>query len=308
MKHLRWTIVFLVGSLAFWNLGCPEDPDDPDPTDYEVELAGENQVPSIATPATGTMDVNLDQNNVLTVEGDFTGLVSQLRDIQGSPAHIHVGEAGENGPVVFTVNVDADDDQRSGTFTLTETLTADQVQVFENNEYYLNIHTNAYPEGELRAQLDPDAPEFAGIDESWGVEMTAEAQPHDVDTDGEGWVWAILRDDNSFVASGAVQNLSSDITDIRLERGEAGEVGDTIFTMDFEERDDDVTRFWFNTELTDGQVTDLRDDLFYVTVITEDEPDGELRAQFDDDDNFFENIWENIFGDSPNEIDEAPPF
>lgn len=315
MKHLRWTVIFLVGSLALFALGCPPEDDDDndnddqmDTTEYQVELAGENEVPPVASPATGTMDVTLDDDDILTIDGTFENLVSQLTVIEGSSAHIHVAGMDETGPIVFDVDVDANDDERSGSFTLTEQLSPDQVRIFENNEYYLNIHTNAYPGGELRAQLDEEAPEFAGIEQSWGVEMTPEAQPHEVDSDAEGWLWAILRDDETFVISGAMQNLSSDITNVFLKRANDGEMGPVIFTLDREERDDEGYRFFYETELSEEQLDDLREGLFYVNVVTEDLLDGELRGQLDENGNFFQNVWEDIFGDSPTEIDEAPPF
>lgn len=307
MKKLRWMLPLFAGFLVL-STGCPTDDPDADVSDYRVELVGENQNPPVATPANGEMTVTLDENRILTIDGSFDNLVSQLRSVEGSPIHIHVGGMDENGPIVFRVDVDANDDQRSGTFSMTQQLAADQVRLFENNEYYLNIHSNAYPDGELRGQLDSNAPEFAGLDESWGVELNTADHPHNVSTDAEGWVWAILRDDDTFVISGALQNLTSDIVEVNLERGEPGETGAMIFDLTTDERDENGHRFFGETTLTGAQMDDLRDGLYYINVITIDYPDGELRGQLDDESSFFRNIWEDIFGDSPEEIDEAPPF
>src|SRR5699024_8962648 len=151
------------------------------------------------------------------IDGSFDDLVSRLKEVDGSAIHLHVGKDDESGEAVFPVNVDADEDQLAGTFTLSENLTADQVRLFENQEYYLVIHTNAYPSGELRGQLDPDAPEFSTIDEYWAVELTTEEQPHDVNSDAQGWAWAILRNDDTFILSGAANHLESDLTEVQLE-------------------------------------------------------------------------------------------
>ena len=304
----RWMFPLLIGFLPF-ALGCPDpDPDDPEVTTYEVELAGENQVPAVATPATGMMTVSLDENNILEIDGTFENLVSELRTIQGSSAHIHLGAADESGPIVFNVDVDANGDNRSGTFTLVQQLTTEQVRLFNNNEYYLNIHTNAYPDGELRAQLDENAREFAAIDESWGVELSSQAQPHDVTTDAEGWAWAVLREDNTFVLSGAVQNLTSELVDVNLERGLANDPGTRVFGLDFEERNANGYRFFTEATLNETQLNDLRDGLYFINLITADYPEGDLRGQFDETDGFFRDIWEDIFGDDPDQIEEAPPF
>jgi hypothetical protein len=307
MKHLRFSSIILALALA-WGLGCGDpDPDDVREVTYNVELAGDNQLPAVATPATGDMEVQL-TDRLLTIEGSFDGLVSRLRPIDGSSIHIHVGDMDENGPVVFPVSVSADDDERSGTFSLTETLTADQVRLFDDGMYYLNIHTNAYPQGELRGQLDEDAPEFARVSESWGVELSTDAQPHVVTSDAEGWLWAILRTDDTFIVSGAVQDLEGDLNDVVIGRATDIATGPTVFTLQTEERINGVYRFFLDRNLTDTQVDDLEDGLYYLNVLTDEFPQGELRGNLDEADGFFTNIWETIFGDDPDTIEEAPPF
>ncbi len=315
MKHLRWTALFATGSLALLALGCPEDdPDPPEVAEYEVELAGENEVPPIATPATGTMDVTLDEDDILTIEGEFSGLVAELLFIEGTPAHIHEGSATETGPIVWDVQVDADDDNTSGTFSLTRQLTSEEVATFEANQYYLNIHTEAYPGGELRGQLDEDAPEFENIRDSWGVTLTPEAQPHSVDSDADGWAWVILRGDDSMVVSGAANNLTSNLTEIdgsavNIEEGELDEPGDVVMNLNYEALPDiDGVRFWGTADLTDDEVDALTGDDYFINVYTEDFPAGELRGQILFDNGFFEELWDDFFGDDAERIDEAPPF
>lgn len=320
MNRRRWNILCLPGRrlaailglslLVGFAAGCvPGEEEDIRDLRFSVELAGDNEIPAVATPATGEMDVRL-QDRLLTIEGSFEGLVSRLQDIEGTPIHVHVGDLDEVGPVVFPVSVDADEDERSGTFSLTETLTADQVRLFEEGRYYVNIHTFAYPGGELRGQMDEDAPTFARVSESWGVQLSDTAQPHAVTTDGEGWLWAILRADDTFILSGAAENLSSDLTAVELQQGVVGEAGPTIFTLETEERTDmtNVHRFYLERTLTETQINDLEDGFFYLNVITEDFPDGELRGQLDETDGFFIDLWETIVGEDPETIRESPPF
>ncbi len=309
--RVRVTGLLAAASLLVVGLGCPpeDDPDPPEDVEYEVQMVGENQVPPIATPADGTMDVEF-EDDILTVEGTFDGLVSELTEIDGSPAHIHEGTADEAGPVLYNVEVEADDDNRSGEFSFSQELTDEEAQMFANEELYLNIHTEAYPAGELRGQLDENAPEFANIDESWGVSMTADAHLHDVDTDADGWAWSVLRDDDSFVSSGAAQNLTSDVTEVTLEAAQPDETGDVVYTYEFEVRDDEEDaqepsiRYWMTEELTDDQAEVLSNGNYYINIYTEEyEEDGELRGQIEDDAGF----WDNLFG-SDDELNEAPPF
>lgn len=315
MKQLRWTGLIATSSLALLALGCPaEDDDGPDEVEeYEVELVGENEVPSIATPAEGEMEVSLDEDDILTIDGDFEGLTSDLLFVEGSPAHIHEGSATDTGPVAFAVQVDADDDNTSGSFSLTRQLTGDEVSNFDNNRYYLNIHTESYPGGELRGQLDNDSPEYEPIDESWGVTLTPDPHTHAVDSDADGWAWVILRDDNSMVVSGAANNLTSDLTDVagsavNIEEGATDEAGEVGINLNYEELDDDGVRFWGTADLSDDERDTLVDGDWFINVYTEDYPAGELRGQIEFGNGFFEEVWDDFFGDDSERVDEAPPF
>ena len=238
--RVRVTGLLAAASLLVVGLGCPpeDDPDPPEDVEYEVQLVGENQVPSVATPADGTMDVEF-EDDILTIEGTFDDLVSELTEIDGSAAHIHEGTDDEAGPILYNVAVEADDDNRSGEFSFSQELTDDEAQMFANEELYLNIHTEAYPDGELRGHLDENAPEFADVDESWGISLSGDDHLHDVETEADGWAWSVLRDDDSFVSSGAAQNLTSEVTEVTLEAAEPDEIGDVVFTYDHEMRDRD---------------------------------------------------------------------
>ena len=312
MNHLRLTGLFAAGSLLLFGLGCPpddpDDPDDPEVTEYEVMLAGENQVPPVATSADGSMDVEFDEDdNVLTIDGEFDNLVSELIDIEGAEAHIHEGTIDEAGPVIYNLDVDADGDDRSGTFEFDEELTDEEVELFENNELYVNIHTDAYPGGELRGQLDDDAPEYEDIDQSWGTELDDDEHLHDVDTDASGWAWSVLRDDDAFVTSGAVQDLSSEVTEVVIEAAPEGETGEVVFELDHEMTDDEFNnaRFWFRDNITEDQVGVLEDGHYYINVYTEDfDEEGELRGQIDEERTF----WDDLFDGDEDRLDEIPPF
>lgn len=331
MQPLRVTGLFAAGSLLVFGLGCPPEEPEPDPPEefeYDVQMVGENQVPPVATPAEGEIDVQF-EDETLTLNGEFDGLVAELTEIDGAYAHVHEGTDDEDGPILYNIqgdDFDAADDMRSGTFEFEQRLTEEEVRMLNNNELYVNIHTEAYPGGELRAQLDEDAPEFEPVDDSWGVNLTPEAHTHDPDTTADGWVWTILRDDETVVSSGAAHNLTSEVTEVTIEAAPEDEVGDVVFTYEHEMvdpeevRDDDqdnqvddnqvdedvdeyAVRFWLTEEFDEDQIGVLEDGHYYVNVITEEHEDGELRAQIDDDAGF----WENLFG-TEEELEEAPPF
>lgn len=113
----------------------------------EAGLSSSNEVPPTNSTATGEATATLDGNQ-LTIEGSFEGLSS---DVSG--AHIHENVPGANGPIVFNLIVDPNDDNRSGTFSLTTSLGNNQVQDLITEQYYINVHTAAFPNGEIRGQL-----------------------------------------------------------------------------------------------------------------------------------------------------------
>jgi len=68
-------------------------------------------------------------------------------------AHFHNGAAGKNGPVVVWLS------KRGGSaaspITGETTLTAAQAQQFVAGEWYVNVHSQNHPGGEIRGQVMP---------------------------------------------------------------------------------------------------------------------------------------------------------
>jgi CHRD domain len=93
--------------------------------------------------------------------------VAQLKDVLF--AHIHLAPAGSNGPVVaflagpFTPPLDrANGRLARGTITAADLLgplagspLADLIEAIERGDTYINVHTIAYPDGEVRGQIRP---------------------------------------------------------------------------------------------------------------------------------------------------------
>ena len=80
-------------------------------------------------------------------------------------AHIHLGKKGENGPPVALITNDKKSDKFSGTLaegTITEKelmgslmgkSVKDLVKQIKKGNAYLNVHTDKYPNGEIRGQI-----------------------------------------------------------------------------------------------------------------------------------------------------------
>ena len=66
-------------------------------------------------------------------------------------AHIHVGDAGENGPVVVALTPPDASGVSSGCAQVSRELALAIIQNPEN--YYVNVHTTDFPNGAIRGQL-----------------------------------------------------------------------------------------------------------------------------------------------------------
>ena len=110
--------------------------------DVKVQLSGANEVPPVTSSASGQGTITVADN------GAVSGSV-KTEGIQATAAHIHVGAAGKNGPVAVPLTKDGD------TFKAPAgaKLNADQMKAFKAGELYVNVHSAAHPDGEIRGQL-----------------------------------------------------------------------------------------------------------------------------------------------------------
>ena len=112
---------------------------------FSTQMTGLNQVPPVATPATGRVDAVLDKNTrLLRWKLSFTGLSGPA--IAG---HFH-GPAviGANAGIALTFKGPLKSPMQ-GRATLTPAQAADLL----TGKWYASIHTEAHPGGEIRGQM-----------------------------------------------------------------------------------------------------------------------------------------------------------
>jgi len=110
------------------------------PQEFMAVLSGDKGVPAVTTDATGTCDVILEGTTVYytcTVEG-----------LTVTAAHFHVGTSIGNGEVLHDIEFTGN--TASGTWT---DLTEAQVATLKAAGMYINVHTAANPDGEIRGQV-----------------------------------------------------------------------------------------------------------------------------------------------------------
>ena len=133
-----------------------DDQDEEDERRFRADLSGDEEVPAVDTNASGNIELELDEDET---ELEYELNVEDIVDVTG--AHIHIGEEGENGDIVVTL--EHDDEMSEGTITeddlegpLDGGDLADLIELIEDDNAYVNVHTEENPDGEIRGQLEEE--------------------------------------------------------------------------------------------------------------------------------------------------------
>lgn len=112
---------------------------------FKATLDGKSEVPPNASAATGTADIDYDPaTKKLSWKLSYSGLTGNA-----TAAHFHgPAEAGKNAGVAVAIP-NAGKSPVEGSATLTDAQAAD----LEAGKYYVNVHTQANPGGEIRGQV-----------------------------------------------------------------------------------------------------------------------------------------------------------
>ncbi len=111
----------------------------------DLKLTGDQEVPANTSTAVGTGAITV------AADGSVSGSVAAPM-LQATAAHIHVGAAGVNGPVIVPLTGGA-----GGVWSVPAgaKLTAEQLDAYKAGNLYVNVHTPEHKGGEIRAQLKP---------------------------------------------------------------------------------------------------------------------------------------------------------
>src|SRR5829696_6407463 len=131
--------------------------------DFVAELTSEMVVPPVKSNATGVVYFQLDKKDNKI---DYSLIVRDLDD--AIAAHIHIGKEGEkNDTVIVTLYkpfkaprllgriLSVDDDIKPDTLEgpLAGKRLSDLINFMNNRTSYVDIHSQQYPNGELRGQI-----------------------------------------------------------------------------------------------------------------------------------------------------------
>ncbi|WP_422124487.1 CHRD domain-containing protein [Planococcus sp. X10-3] len=131
--------------------------------EFNVNLSPDQEVMEVTSDATGEAYFKVSE------DGESLEYTVSASNLNGTMAgHLHSGAAGENGPVELPLfandeAIDYNGEIASGTLTADD-LAGDMAwedfaMALVAGEIYVNLHTEEYPDGEIRGQLVADSAE-----------------------------------------------------------------------------------------------------------------------------------------------------
>ncbi|BCS52951.1 CHRD domain-containing protein [Geobacter sp. SVR] len=128
---------------------------------FKAKLAGRESVPTVQTKASGDAEFKLSKDGK---QLDYKLTVKDIENV--TAAHIHLGKKGENGPPVAGIFAGP---KKTGKFkgVLAEGVITDKdlmgdfqgkgldalVKEIKAGNTFVNVHTDAHPDGEIRGQI-----------------------------------------------------------------------------------------------------------------------------------------------------------
>ena len=117
---------------------------------WSAELTGDQENPPTGSDATGIARFHLMNDGSIRWSLRTTGLDSVIA------SHIHAGIPGQNGPIIVPLFMGEPTGDLNIRGEITDsTEVAAVLALFEADSAYVNVHTIAFPGGEIRGQVEP---------------------------------------------------------------------------------------------------------------------------------------------------------
>lgn len=229
------------------------------------ELTGSQSVPPVGSFASGRAAVTLDQaSGTITVHAQATNLDDATQ------AHLHQAFAGATGPVLVALTMDMV--VTGHWFAEGAVLNAAGLDAFDSGQLYVNIHSPAYPGGEIRGQVLPE-----GIDVLF-TELSGEQEVPSVSTMADGLASLTLDEAGSLLTVHVNTSRLDDASASHLHSAFGGTNGPVAFGLT---QDGSNPAHWSTEQqsLDAAQLAAVLAGSTYINVHTPANPGGEIRGQ-----------------------------
>lgn len=263
-------------------------PPPPDPPSFsasisiDVSVSGAQEVPRNNSTQTATGKVEIDET-LMKLRAAID--LSEVSNVDA--AHIHAGAVGTNGPVAFAFEKSegggsggyygasgssSDDDKNIWVIEET-TVTAAEIAEMKNGDWYINVHTTDFPDGELRGQILTDG--FVLVT----FALSGEQEVPVVTTSAVGDGYALVNTDTYDLHLVAIATGVDLATAAHIHTGRIGNNGDILVAL---VQSGENLGTWItpeNTQIDEETFAVLASGGHYVNIHTSENPTGEIRGQ-----------------------------
>ena len=155
MKQVKLLLFVILSTILTVSVGFAAE------KSFKAKLMGKYEVPSVKTKAKGEIEFKLSK------DGRELSYKLKVKNIENpTAAHIHLGMKGKNGPPLANLFTGP---KKEGKFSgdlskgtiMADNLSGDLmgksiaelIQLIKSGEAYVNVHTDASPDGEIRGQI-----------------------------------------------------------------------------------------------------------------------------------------------------------
>lgn len=226
-------------------------------TQYEADLGGAQVVPSVMTGASGKATF------ALSADGTTLNYQIALSPANFAPTsvNVHLGAIGEN--TATTHQLSPISTNMSGQIALT----IDEQTAITSDQLYVDFPTQAYPNGELRGQIV-----LVGSQIFVAIPTAAQEVPSTASVYTAHASFVMSPDQSTLIYHVAT---TASPTDVRLHRGIGGINGQVAYDLPL----GDALPLDGTLQIGGGDPTDLQAGHFYLNIVTQQNPAGELRGQ-----------------------------
>ncbi|MFO7537398.1 MAG: CHRD domain-containing protein [Chloroflexota bacterium] len=261
---------------------------------FQANLTGAEETTPVDTQATGRVVLALDGNTLY-----YRLTVSNI--VSATMGHIHEAPAGVDGPISHWL-FDAMADPLTGDFTFSGSwsMSSDDLDALMAGDLYVNVHTSAYPGGEIRGQIVP----FMAPTHFSALMDPEQEVPHTVVSDALGAARLTLVTTDTLHVEMAVTDIVS-ITMAHIHTGWPGDSGPPVHWL-YDVTGSNAPGGPFGpgqpvshtVGLNAEDIVDLLTGYYYINIHTDSYPAGEVRGQIG---------GSNVFQAALNGAEEVPP-
>ncbi|MCC3152184.1 CHRD domain-containing protein [Hymenobacter sp. BT770] len=231
-----------------------------------ARMNGAQETPPVSTAAQGVAAFTLNETrDTLFVQAAFSGLSGPI-----TGAHVHEGAVGVAGGIITSLMPMVRGNRISGFLTGAD-ISKEKLAKYLLGQYYINVHTAANPNGEIRGQI------LVETDLALAGTLNGAQEVPPVATSGTGLgVFTLSQSQDKLKFRVVVSGLSSPITATHFHTGAVGVSGPVVV---------DLLPFLSNNVIegeivpTPAFLTSLLQRQIYINVHTTTNPGGEIRAQ-----------------------------